>query len=50
MEVDANLIGIAGLVVSLMVIIATILTAINTARIAETLQRIEHTLDQRNFK
>jgi len=50
MEIDASAIELAGLFVTLMMIIATILTAINTARIAESLKRIEHALDQRHSK
>jgi hypothetical protein len=46
-EVEGSMWGLVAAFIALMVIVATILTAINTARTAETLKRIEQLLNQR---
>lgn len=46
-EADGSVWGLVAALIALMVIVATILTAINTARIAETLKRIEQLLNSR---
>jgi hypothetical protein len=48
MDIDLSAAGLIGTIVGLLVIIATILTAINTARIADSLKRIERLLDRQN--